>query len=120
LYIQLTITKYSDFTEKIDSAPFADVEARSRRADHPEPVSRIPTRFIRAGGSRCDTSIPRHDAGICAEGGGIYEVNWDMKLIVIIRAAALFSALITVSTTTAAALSCDCGDICMSNKRLVE
>jgi hypothetical protein len=37
-----------------------------------------------------------------------------MKPIVIIRAAALFSALITVSTTTAAALSCDCGDICMS------
>ena len=40
-----------------------------------------------------------------------------MKPIVLIRAAALFSALITVSATTAAALSCDCGDICMSNKR---
>jgi len=43
-----------------------------------------------------------------------------MKPIVIIRVAALFSSLITVSATTAAALSCDCGDICMSNKRLVE
>ena len=52
--------------------------------------------------------------------GGIYAVNWNMKPIVIIRATALFSALITVSATTAAALSCDCGDICMSNKRLVE
>ena len=52
--------------------------------------------------------------------GEIYEVNWDMKPIVIISAAALFSSLITVSTTTAAALSCDCGDICMSNKQLVE
>jgi parallel beta-helix repeat protein len=37
-----------------------------------------------------------------------------MKAIMIIRTTALILALITVFTTTAAAISCDCGDICVN------
>ena len=52
--------------------------------------------------------------------GKIYEVNWDMKPIAIISAAALFSALITVSTTTAAALSCGLRQRLREHERLME
>ena len=55
-----------------------------------------------------------HGAGIFPRRRKIYEVNYNMKLIRIIRTTALILALITVFTTTAAALPCDGGDICVN------
>ena len=43
-----------------------------------------------------------------------------MKPIMTAMTTALISALITIFTTTAAAMSCDCGDICVSTSRLAD